>query len=84
MLTARPSAFDQKRDLHVGGLGLSASGPPAAVTYHMHDAEDSWLDGARSAVQDADDYVHSSPWSALAVVALVGLAAGYLLARRSP
>ena len=29
-----------------------------------------------------DDYVHGSPWQAMAVAALAGAAVGYLLARR--
>lgn len=86
MLTTHPSSFVQKRDLHVGGLGLSASGAPAAVTAvtdPVVEATASWLNGLRSAANDADDYVHDNPWAALAVVALVGVAAGYLFSRRS-
>lgn len=80
MLAAHPNSFAQKRDLHVGGLGLSASGALAAVTEPVVDAADSWYDGLCSAVSDADDYVHDNPWAALAIVGLVGVAAGYLLA----
>jgi hypothetical protein len=89
MLTAHPGSVVQKRDLHVGGLGVSASGALAAVTDPSFDATDSWLDTdawlnkARDVVRDADDYVHDRPWSALAIVALVGLTAGYLLSRRN-
>jgi len=83
MMTTHPSAGVQKRDLHVGGLGTSASGALAAVTEPMHDATASWFVKARDAARDADDFVHGNAWAALAAVALVGLAAGYLLARRS-
>jgi ElaB/YqjD/DUF883 family membrane-anchored ribosome-binding protein len=83
MLTTPPSSVVQKRDLHVGGLGSSASGALAAVTDPMNDGADSWLERARDAARDTDDYVHTHPWAALAVVALVGLAAGYLLSQRS-
>ncbi len=82
MLTAHPSSVLQKRDLHVGGLGSSASGALAAVTNQMEDAAGSWLDRVRSAARDADDYVHDNPWAALAAVALMGVAAGILLSRR--
>jgi ElaB/YqjD/DUF883 family membrane-anchored ribosome-binding protein len=82
MLTTHPSSVVQKRDLHVGGLGSSASGALAAVTDPARDAADSWLVRARDVVRDADDYVHNNPWAALAVVALVGLTAGFLLSRR--
>jgi ElaB/YqjD/DUF883 family membrane-anchored ribosome-binding protein len=83
MLTTHPSSVIQKRDLHVGGLGSSASGALAAVGDPIVDAADSWIDRLRATAIDADDYVHDNPWAALAVVALVGVAAGYLLSRRS-
>jgi ElaB/YqjD/DUF883 family membrane-anchored ribosome-binding protein len=83
MLTTPPNSVTQKRDLHVGGLGSEASGALAAVTDPFADLADSWLDKARNAARDADTYVHDNPWAALAVVALLGLAAGYLLSRSS-
>jgi ElaB/YqjD/DUF883 family membrane-anchored ribosome-binding protein len=82
MMTTSPSSVVQKRDLHIGGIGASASGALAAVTDPLNDAADSWLHRARIAAQDTDEYVRANPWVALAVVAAVGLAAGYLLARR--
>lgn len=81
MLAAHPSSFVQKRDLHVGGLGLGASGALAAVTEPVLGAVDSWYERLCAAVSDADDYVHDNPWAALAVVAVAGVAAGYLLSR---
>ena len=83
MLTTHPESIVQKRDLHVGGLGSSASGALAAVTDPFDAAADSWLRRARDVARDADDYVHDNPWAALAIVAIVGLAGGYLLAQRS-
>jgi ElaB/YqjD/DUF883 family membrane-anchored ribosome-binding protein len=83
MLTSHPSSVPQKRDLHVGGLGSNASGAWAAVSGPARDAADSWVTRVRDAAREADDYVHDNPWAALAVVALAGVAAGYLLSRRS-
>ncbi len=83
MLTTHPNSVFQKRDLHVGGLGLSASGALAAVTEPARDTADSWLVRARDVAQEADDFVRGNPWAALAVAALVGLAAGYLLSQRT-
>jgi ElaB/YqjD/DUF883 family membrane-anchored ribosome-binding protein len=83
MLTTHPSSVVQKRDLHVGGLGLNASGALAAVADPIADAADSWVDRLRTAAIEVDDYVHDNPWAALAVVALAGAAAGYLLSRRT-
>jgi ElaB/YqjD/DUF883 family membrane-anchored ribosome-binding protein len=82
MLTSHPSSVVQKRDLHVGGLGSNASGALASFADPTRRA-DSWLERARDVAQEADDYVRDNPWAALAVAALVGLAAGYLLSQRS-
>jgi ElaB/YqjD/DUF883 family membrane-anchored ribosome-binding protein len=81
MLTTHPSSVEQKRDLHVGGLGSSASGALAAVVDPVRDASDPWFNTLRDVVRDVDDYVHESPWAALAIFALVGLTAGFLLSR---
>ena len=83
MLTTHPSSVLQKRDLHVGGLGSSPSGALASFADHPPRSANSWLERARDVAQEADDYVRDNPWAALAVAALVGLAAGYLLAQRS-
>lgn len=83
MLTTHPSSVFQKRDLHVGGLGSSATGALAAVTDPLRDAADSWLERARDAAQEADDFLRRNPLASLAIAALAGFAAGYLLSRRS-
>jgi ElaB/YqjD/DUF883 family membrane-anchored ribosome-binding protein len=81
MLTTHPNTVVQKRDLHVGGLGSEASGALAAVTDPFADMADSWLARARKAARQADDYVRDNPWPAIAFVACLGLAAGFLLSR---
>lgn len=82
MLTTHPNSFAQKRDLHVGGLGSSATGALAAVTDPVLDAAYSWFDRTRDVVRDADEYVHHRPWSAIAIATVVGVTAGFLLSRR--
>jgi ElaB/YqjD/DUF883 family membrane-anchored ribosome-binding protein len=82
MLTAHPSSVEQKRDLHVGGLGADAAGVLAAVADPAAEAAQTWLRRTRDAVRDADDFVHENPWAALGIVAVLGVAAGYLLAQR--
>ena len=77
MLTTHPSSVVQKRDLHVGGLGLSASGALAAVTDPIGDGADSWVDRLRAAAIEVDDYVHDSPWIAIGIAATVAAALGY-------
>jgi ElaB/YqjD/DUF883 family membrane-anchored ribosome-binding protein len=82
MLTTHPSSIPQKRDLHVGGLGSAVSGAWAPAANPTHDAADSMAERVLDAARKADDYVHDNPWTALAVAALLGVAAGYLLSRR--
>lgn len=82
MLTTSPNSVVQKRDLHVGGLGASASGALAAVTEPSGDAAESWLERVQDAARDTEYYLRANPWVALAVAAAMGVAAGYLLAGR--
>jgi ElaB/YqjD/DUF883 family membrane-anchored ribosome-binding protein len=37
---------------------------------------------AREAASTADEYVHGSPWQAIGIAALIGLAVGYVASRR--
>lgn len=83
MLAAHPNFGSLKRDLHVGGLGARTSGAPAGVVDPMIEVAGTWLHRSKTSARDADAYVRANPWTALAVVAVVGLAAGYLLAQRS-
>ncbi len=83
MLTAHPNTVYQKRYPHVGGLGAGAAGSLASVTYPVRSAADSYLEQVKEAVRDADDYLHGNLWQSLAIAALVGLTAGYLLSRRA-
>jgi ElaB/YqjD/DUF883 family membrane-anchored ribosome-binding protein len=82
MLTAHPSTVLQKKDLHVGGLGLTAranaSAPRGYVADDLNDSAQSWVDRARN----AEVFIRTNPWTAVALVGLVGLAAGVALARR--
>jgi len=83
MLTARNNEIG-KRDLHVGGVGSKAPvGLSTGNPEHVRRTPDAWLESARETYQDANDYLRKRPWSALGLVAFVGLAAGYLLSRRS-
>ena len=82
MLTANPNSVFQKRDLHVGGTGASAGTTLAAVTEPPLDFAQSLLKGARQAARDAEYYVKDNPWAALAAVALIGVAAGFVMARK--
>jgi ElaB/YqjD/DUF883 family membrane-anchored ribosome-binding protein len=86
MMTSRNSAIAEKRDLHVGGLGASASAGLATMIEPLLDpvanASEPWLRKARDLARSADDAIHDNPWAAVGIVAFVGLVAGYLLSRR--
>jgi ElaB/YqjD/DUF883 family membrane-anchored ribosome-binding protein len=87
MMISRNNAIAEKKDLHVGGLGSRASAGLATMVESPMDsavdATDVWLEKARDAAKSANDYVRDNPWAALGFVALIGVAAGYLLSRRS-
>jgi hypothetical protein len=81
MLTAHPSTVFQKRDLHVGGLGSARRANPSSALPPVTsiDRAESWLARAR----EAEQFIRTNPWTAVALVGLVGLAAGFRLARRA-
>jgi len=80
MLTTVNSAT-AKKDLHVGGLGTTASASLASVIDPLMDASENWVHKARDFVSGADDYVKHNPWQALGVMAMLGVTLGYLLSR---
>jgi ElaB/YqjD/DUF883 family membrane-anchored ribosome-binding protein len=82
MITSARAATE-KRDLHVGGLGYDPSGALAAVVDPLVDASQNWVQKARELIDTADEYVRDNPWQAIGAVALIGVAVGFLLARRS-
>jgi ElaB/YqjD/DUF883 family membrane-anchored ribosome-binding protein len=85
MMTSHPSSTEQKRDLHVGGVGTRTGGALAAITHPIdqHEAINDWAWRAKATLHDAEDAVRDNPWAAIAAVAVVGLGLGYLLGRRS-
>jgi ElaB/YqjD/DUF883 family membrane-anchored ribosome-binding protein len=82
IMTAHPRTVAQKRDLHVGGLGASASGALAAISDPMVESSEDLIGRARDLLHDADELVRDNPWPAIGIVALLSLAAGFLLGRR--
>jgi ElaB/YqjD/DUF883 family membrane-anchored ribosome-binding protein len=82
MITSARAATE-KRDLHIGGLGYDPSGALAAVVDPLVDASQNWVQKARELIDTADEYVRDNPWQAIGAVALIGVAVGFLLARRS-
>ena len=95
MIAARNSAFSDKKDLHVGGLGANAQarfatmfdpeGHDAIIQARpfLQQARDAVQSAAREAVQNANYALRNNPWAALGLGAALGLTVGYLLSRRS-
>jgi ElaB/YqjD/DUF883 family membrane-anchored ribosome-binding protein len=80
MLTS-PNGATAKKDLHVGGLGASATGALASVIDPLVEASETWMKRAREAVATADDYVRNNPWQAIGIMAMVGVTLGFLVSR---
>jgi ElaB/YqjD/DUF883 family membrane-anchored ribosome-binding protein len=78
-----PNGSTGKKDLHVGGVGVSPAATLAAVIDPLVDASENWLSKARNLAVTADDYVRDNPWQALGMMAIIGVTFGYLLSRRS-
>ena len=95
MLATRNSAFSQKKDLHVGGLGANARARLATMADatgrdairrarpFLQQTRDAVQSAAREVVQNANYALRSNPWAALGLGAALGLTVGYLLSRRS-
>jgi len=90
MSQSNEQVYTPKRDLHIGGLGPNSGGTLA--DYYLDTGEegsDDWdggndlIERTRSALRDADRFVHESPWAALGVVGALGFLAGLFFARRS-
>lgn len=82
MMTAHPSTVTQKRDLHIGGVGSSRPVALGAIHEPMLEGTDEILKRAREALRSADQFLRDNPWPALGAVAVLGLAAGFILGRR--
>jgi len=86
--TSEP-VYSPKRDLHIGGLGANSGSAPT-LPYDPVD-EDSgewiesnqWIEKTRTALRDADHFVHTSPWAAVGIAAVLGVVGGLILAQRS-
>jgi ElaB/YqjD/DUF883 family membrane-anchored ribosome-binding protein len=87
MLATRNSAFSQKKDLHVGGLGANAQARLATLAdpkgFDAFEASRPFLKKLREAVENANYALRDNPLAALGLAAGLGLAVGYLLSRRS-
>ena len=87
MMAARNSAFTEKKDLHVGGLGANAQARLVTLADLKGREAVNWsrpfLRRAREVVQSANHALRDNPWAALGLGAALGITVGYLLSRRS-
>jgi len=78
-----------KRDLHIGGLGLNSGSTPTMPADPVDDdsgewiESNEWIEKTRAALRDADHFVHTRPWTALGIVAVLGVIGGLIVAQRS-
>jgi len=63
-------------------VGSDPSAALASVIDPLLDASEDWVQQARNLARGADDYIRDNPWQAIGVVALLGVALGYLVSRR--
>jgi len=66
---------------HVAQVRAKAEESLQAWKARAGDLQDMALTKARAAGQATDDYVHASPWQAIAIGAVTGLVLGSLIAR---
>jgi hypothetical protein len=87
MIAARNSAFSEKKDLHVGGLGANAQARHATFADpwlgEAVDASRPFLKKARQAMENANYVLRDNPLAAVGLMAALGLTVGYLISRRT-
>jgi ElaB/YqjD/DUF883 family membrane-anchored ribosome-binding protein len=69
-------------DLDVSRLRDSLRHKLAAAKAGLSEGGRKITKAASSAATATDDYVHASPWQAMGIAAVAGVAVGFLLARR--
>jgi hypothetical protein len=82
--------YTPKRDLHIGGIGPHSGGTLADYYFDTSEEDDGewsegndWIERARSALRDADRFVHENPWRAMGIVAAISFVGGLVFSRRS-
>ena len=84
MLTMHPSAVAQKKDLHIGGLGLNAANPSgtwSARPLGIGSSESVYAAKLHQVMHRVDSMVSVNPRRAMVMAAIVGIIAGLLLSR---
>jgi ElaB protein len=71
------------KDVDVARLRSKVQGALTSATESLATGAEGLQQRARQVAGSADDYVRASPWQAIGVAALAGLAIGFLAARRS-
>lgn len=77
------SRIGDVKDSEVARLRSKVQGSLESAKDGMTNGVESLTRRAREAAGTADDYVRGSPWQAIGVAAVVGLAIGYVASRRS-
>jgi hypothetical protein len=69
------------KDFRVGDVGSKVSSAVSSLADQLVHGVEGWTTKARSAAKSTDGFVRSSPWQAVGVIALAGVAAGMLVSR---
>jgi ElaB/YqjD/DUF883 family membrane-anchored ribosome-binding protein len=77
------SRIGDVKDAEVARLRSKVQGSLESAKDGMSSSVESLTRRAREAAGTADDYVRGSPWQAVGIAALAGLAIGYAASRRS-
>lgn len=69
------------KDFRVGDVSSKVSSAVSSLADQLVHGVEDWTTKARNAAKSTDGFVRSSPWQAIGVIALAGVAAGMLVSR---
>jgi ElaB/YqjD/DUF883 family membrane-anchored ribosome-binding protein len=66
-------------DIRAGEIIDQVAKTVSSMADHLTDSVQSWSSKARAVARNTDGFVRSSPWQAVGIIALAGLATGLLV-----
>lgn len=82
MIVNKDNGSLEKKDLHIGGLGVTSDVNSLIWADDFIDETGSLGAQLQAAATRAEEFVHARPWQAIGLVAIVSFTATLLLARR--
>ena len=83
MNTAADQTVVRMKDFRAGEVGKQMSDVLGAIADQFTQGVQTWKSKAQAAAKSTDGLVRSNPWQSVGTIALVGLAAGILVSRRT-